>query len=85
MGKCYSISQDACRGGGGGGGGVFVCSGLHAESRLKFDVKSACPVAQIAVMHTYVDQESYAGMTIDAALRELLKGFRLPGTVAETQ
>lgn len=34
---------------------------------------------QIATMHAYIDQESFAGMTIDAALRELLKGFRLPG------
>lgn len=33
----------------------------------------------IAVMHAYIDQESYADLTIDAALRELLKGFRLPG------
>lgn len=34
---------------------------------------------QIAVMHAYIDQENYSDLTIDAALRELLKGFRLPG------
>lgn len=33
----------------------------------------------IAVMHAYIDQENYANLTIDAALRNLLKGFRLPG------
>lgn len=33
----------------------------------------------IAVMHAYIDQESYTGLSIDAALRELLKSFRLPG------
>ena len=30
-------------------------------------------------MHAYIDQENYSKLTIDAALRELLKGFRLPG------
>lgn len=34
---------------------------------------------QVAVMQAYIDQESYSNLTIDAALRELLKGFRLPG------
>ena len=34
---------------------------------------------QIAVMHAYIDQENYSNLSIDAALRELLKGFRLPG------
>lgn len=40
----------------------------------------SCPVgAQIAVMHAYVDLESFPDMTLDEALRVLLKGFRLPG------
>ena len=34
---------------------------------------------QIAAMHAFIDMESYGGLSIDAALRELLKGFRLPG------
>ena len=34
---------------------------------------------QVAIMHAYIDLHSYAGLTIDAALRKLLKGFQLPG------
>jgi Sec7-like guanine-nucleotide exchange factor len=30
-------------------------------------------------MHAYVDAERYPGLTLDAALRRLLAGFRLPG------
>ena len=30
-------------------------------------------------MHAYIDLHSCAGLTIDAALRKLLKGFQLPG------
>ncbi|CAD7697716.1 unnamed protein product [Ostreobium quekettii] len=33
----------------------------------------------IAVMHAYIDGEQYKSLTIDAALRKLLAGFRLPG------
>ena len=33
----------------------------------------------IAVMHAYIDSEGYEGLTVDAALRKLLAGFRLPG------
>ena len=30
-------------------------------------------------MHAYIDAERFTGMTIDAALRLLLRNFRLPG------
>lgn len=35
----------------------------------------------MATMHAYIDQEDFSGMAIDAALRQLLNGFRLPGTL----
>ncbi|KAM1425844.1 hypothetical protein TB2_017769 [Malus domestica] len=33
----------------------------------------------LAVMHAYVDSMKFSGMKFDTAIRELLKGFRLPG------
>lgn len=33
----------------------------------------------LAVMHAYVDSVKFSGMKFDAAIREFLKGFRLPG------
>lgn len=33
----------------------------------------------LAVMHAYVDSMNFAGMKFDAAIREFLRGFRLPG------
>lgn len=33
----------------------------------------------LAVMHAYVDAMNFAGMKFDRAIREFLKGFRLPG------
>lgn len=30
-------------------------------------------------MHAYIDMEAFAGLQVDAALRQLLKTFRLPG------
>ncbi|KAL0547936.1 hypothetical protein IC582_012375 [Cucumis melo] len=33
----------------------------------------------VAVMHAYVDSMKFSGMKFDAAIREFLKGFRLPG------
>ena len=30
-------------------------------------------------MHAYIDKEVFAGLQVDAALRQLLKTFRLPG------
>ncbi|KAH9652996.1 Brefeldin A-inhibited guanine nucleotide-exchange protein 5 [Citrus sinensis] len=33
----------------------------------------------VAVMHAYVDSMKFSGMKFDTAIRELLKGFRLPG------
>ncbi|KAE8687589.1 Brefeldin A-inhibited guanine nucleotide-exchange protein 5 [Hibiscus syriacus] len=33
----------------------------------------------LAVMHAYVDSMAFAGMKFDTAIREFLKGFRLPG------
>uniref|UniRef100_A0A2P2KPC1 Brefeldin A-inhibited guanine nucleotide-exchange protein 5 n=4 Tax=Rhizophora mucronata TaxID=61149 RepID=A0A2P2KPC1_RHIMU len=33
----------------------------------------------LAVMHAYVDSMEFSGMKFDAAIREFLKGFRLPG------
>ncbi|CAI9090751.1 OLC1v1025581C1 [Oldenlandia corymbosa var. corymbosa] len=33
----------------------------------------------LSVMHAYVDSMSFSGMKFDAAIREFLKGFRLPG------
>ncbi|XP_057747505.1 brefeldin A-inhibited guanine nucleotide-exchange protein 5 [Arachis stenosperma] len=33
----------------------------------------------LAVMHAYVDSMKFAGMKFDIAIREFLKGFRLPG------
>lgn len=33
----------------------------------------------LAVMHSYVDSMNFSGMKFDAAIREFLKGFRLPG------
>ncbi|KAK9788000.1 hypothetical protein WJX73_004027 [Symbiochloris irregularis] len=33
----------------------------------------------VAVMHAYIDIERFPDLTLDAALRMLLKGFRLPG------
>lgn len=33
----------------------------------------------LAVMHSYVDSMKFSGMKFDTAIREFLKGFRLPG------
>uniref|UniRef100_A0A7N0V676 SEC7 domain-containing protein n=1 Tax=Kalanchoe fedtschenkoi TaxID=63787 RepID=A0A7N0V676_KALFE len=33
----------------------------------------------LSVMHAYVDSMNFSGMKFDTAIRELLKGFRLPG------
>ncbi|KAJ8751100.1 hypothetical protein K2173_016281 [Erythroxylum novogranatense] len=33
----------------------------------------------LAVMHAYVDSMDFSGMKFDSAIREFLKGFRLPG------
>lgn len=33
----------------------------------------------LAVMHAYVDSIKFSGMKFDSAIREFLKGFRLPG------
>ena len=33
----------------------------------------------LAAMHAYVDAERLEGLTLDAALRVLLRNFRLPG------
>ena len=33
----------------------------------------------LAVMHAYVDSMKFSGMKFDTAIREFLKGFRLPG------
>ncbi len=33
----------------------------------------------VATMHAYIDGEEFGGLGIDAALRQLLHGFRLPG------
>lgn len=33
----------------------------------------------LAVMHAYVDSMNFSGMKFDAAIREFLRGFRLPG------
>lgn len=33
----------------------------------------------LAVMHAYVDSMKFSGMKFDNAIREFLKGFRLPG------
>lgn len=35
----------------------------------------------MASMHAYIDQENFGGLAIDAAMRQLLNGFRLPGTL----
>jgi hypothetical protein len=34
---------------------------------------------QLSVMHAYVDQMQFANFKFDLAIREFLKGFRLPG------
>ncbi len=41
-------------------------------------------VWQVAVMHAYIDMEGFPGMQVDAALRQLLKSFRLPGAIGHT-
>ena len=33
----------------------------------------------LAVMHAYVDSMKFSGLKFDAAIREFLRGFRLPG------
>lgn len=33
----------------------------------------------IAIMHAFIDGESYTGLSLDAAMRRLLAQFRLPG------
>lgn len=33
----------------------------------------------LAVMHAYVDSMKFTGLKFDTAIREFLKGFRLPG------
>lgn len=33
----------------------------------------------LAVMHAYVDSMKFSGMKFDTAIREFLRGFRLPG------
>jgi Sec7-like guanine-nucleotide exchange factor len=39
----------------------------------------------VATMRAYIDAEHFGGMPIDAALRQLLSRFRLPGRVSPTQ
>lgn len=45
---------------------VFLISGLYW----------LCSIPVLQVMHAYIDQERYGGITIDAALRKLLANFR---------
>lgn len=33
----------------------------------------------LAVMHAYVDAMKFSGLKFDIAIREFLRGFRLPG------
>ena len=35
--------------------------------------------AQVQVMHAFIDLERFPGVTLDVALRALLRSFRLPG------
>ena len=39
----------------------------------------SCLCVQVAVMHAFIDLESFPGVTLDQALRALLSRFRLPG------
>lgn len=34
---------------------------------------------QVSVMHAFIDEGDYSSMTIDKALRKMLKDFKLPG------
>ncbi len=34
---------------------------------------------QVSVMHAFIDEGNYSGLTIDKALRQMLKDFKLPG------
>lgn len=34
---------------------------------------------QVSVMHAFIDEGDYSSMTIDEALRKMLKDFKLPG------
>ena len=51
-----------------------------AESIAKFMMENYGKLINIEVMHKYIDLfHQYASMTIDEALRHLLKQFKLPG------
>ncbi len=51
----------------------------QAVAVLPFPAQTHVMHLQVAIMHAYIDLHSSAGLTIDAALRKLLKGFQLPG------
>ena len=36
-------------------------------------------MVQVSVMHAFIDEGDYSNMTIDTALRMMLKDFKLPG------
>ena len=38
-----------------------------------------CCDMQVSVMHAFIDEGNYSDMTIDRALRMMLKDFKLPG------
>ena len=39
----------------------------------------SCCNMQVSVMHAFIDEGNYSDMTIDRALRMMLKDFKLPG------
>ena len=59
---------------------------VHAICRVSLSVPmqvgeflGSHQVLGMATMHAYIDHEAFRGLVIDAALRQLLSGFRLPG------
>lgn len=46
---------------------------------LQLDTMHGFDGMQVSVMHAFIDEGDYSSMTIDKALRKMLKDFKLPG------
>ena len=51
----------------------------QARSLVPQGPRQAWLATQVEVMHAFIDQEHFPGVTLDIALRALLQRFRLPG------
>ena len=61
-----------------------ICDACSMLMKGKYSDMTHCftklwSVLQVSVMHAFIDEGKYSDMTIDKALRQMLKDFKLPG------